>query len=200
MRTPWRFVADLVSRKPKPHRDDESPAVVPKTIALEYKSVPDDEHPGPNETAVARSVEAGSEAQVEAKLPEPEIDLADAGTGASGSAEADAVSADIEEPADLPISQQPEETSSAPMQAEAVEPLVTPAPARRKKVKPIAEPAVSAEQTGDVVPAATGGPRSFTDEMTDLNTEVDALRRELAKKLTEQNAQLRKMLARFDAR
>jgi hypothetical protein len=38
------------------------------------------------------------------------------------------------------------------------------------------------------------------DEMADLDAEVDALRRQLAKKLSEQNAQLRKMLARFDPR
>lgn len=36
--------------------------------------------------------------------------------------------------------------------------------------------------------------------MADLNAEVAALRRQLAKKLIEQNQQLRKMLARFDGR
>jgi hypothetical protein len=36
--------------------------------------------------------------------------------------------------------------------------------------------------------------------MADLDAEIDALRRQLVRKLSEQNAQLRKMLARFDAK
>ncbi|MBB3289185.1 MULTISPECIES: hypothetical protein [unclassified Rhizobium] len=48
--------------------------------------------------------------------------------------------------------------------------------------------------------AAAAGPRSLTNEMADLDAEVATLRRQLAKKLIEQNAQLRKILASFDAR
>jgi len=77
---------------------------------------------------------------------------------------------------------------------------VKPASTRRKKVEPIAEPAVSVNQAGDVVLAVAADPKSFMDEMADLDAEVDALRRQLARKLVEQNAQLRKMLARFDVR
>ncbi|NRP90453.1 hypothetical protein GFPCMMHI_06380 [Ensifer adhaerens] len=75
-----------------------------------------------------------------------------------------------------------------------------PVPTRRKKVAPILEPVVSVDQTGDVAHAVAAAPKSFIDEMADLDAEVDALRRQLAEKLIEQNAQLRKMLARFDVR
>ncbi len=200
MRTPWRFVAELVSRKPKPQSQNESPIVAPETMDLEYKPVPEDEHPGPNETAVDRSIEAGSEAQVEASLPEADTDPTDAGTAAPITAEAPVVSTNIEEPAALSTSQQPEEKSPAPTQTDAAETLVKPAPARRKKVKPIVEPAVPVEPTGEDAPIAAVGPKSFMDEMADLDAEVGALRRQLAKKLIAQNAQLHKMLARFDAR
>jgi len=77
---------------------------------------------------------------------------------------------------------------------------VKPVPTRRKKVAPVVEAVVSVDQTGDVAHAVAAGPKSFIDEMADLDAEVDALRRQLAEKLIEQNAQLRKMLARFDVR
>jgi hypothetical protein len=62
------------------------------------------------------------------------------------------------------------------------------------------EPVVSVAQTDEVAPAVAAGPNSFADDMANLDVEVAALRRQLAKKLIEQNAQLRKMLARFDGR
>uniref|UniRef100_UPI003100E395 hypothetical protein n=1 Tax=Neorhizobium sp. EC2-8 TaxID=3129230 RepID=UPI003100E395 len=176
MRTPWRFVADLVSRKPKTHGHDESPAVIPKTTALEYKPVPDEEPPGLGGTAVEASSVSGSEVQVEASLLEPD-------TGPT-----DAV-------APAPVAEAP-----APTPTQAAETLVKPAPAPRKKVEPIIEPVASIGTTFEEAPAVAAGPKSFVDEMTDLDAEVDALRHQLAKKLIEQNAQLRKMLARFDAR
>lgn len=199
MKTPWRFVADLVSRKPKPHSHDGSPAVEAKTIALEYKPISEEDQSPRDETAVDRSAKSGSDAQVETSLLEPDA-VASAIETEAPVAEAPAVEARLEEPAVLPISQQREEEGSAPTQTEAAETLVKPEPARRRKVKPIAEPAASSNQTDEVAPAVAVGPKSFTDEMADLDTEVDALRRQLAKKLIEQNAQLRKMLARFDGR
>ncbi|WP_144578807.1 hypothetical protein [Agrobacterium sp. DE0009] len=75
-----------------------------------------------------------------------------------------------------------------------------PASARRKKVEAIVEPAASVGTALEQPLAVAAGPKSLTDEMADLNAEVAALRRQLAKKLIEQNQQLRKMLARFDGR
>jgi hypothetical protein len=199
MRTPWRFVADLVSRKPKTHGHDESAAVAPKTIALEYKPVPEEEQPGLDAAAVDRSAEPGSEAQLEASPQEPHTNPSEVGT-ASVAAEAPAAAVGIEEPANLATTQRAEETSPASPRTKAAETPVKPASARRKKVEPIVEPTASVGTVLEESPAVAAGPRSFTDEMADLDAEVDALRRQLAKKLVEQNAQLRRMLARFDVR
>ena len=193
-------MADLVSRKPKPDSHDENPAVAPKTIALEHKPSPEEEQPFHDETAVDRSAESGSKAQVEASPLEPDAGSTDTETAAPVAAEAPAGRVGDEDPAALYTSQQPEEKSPAPTPAEAAETLVNRAPARRKKINPTVERVVSATQTDEVAPAVAAGPKSFMDEIADLDAEVDALRRQLAKKLVEQNAQLRKMLARFDGR
>jgi hypothetical protein len=194
MRTPWRFVADLVSRKPKPDGHGENPAVAPKTIALEYKPVPEEE------TTVDRAAEPGSEAEVEASVVEPDTGSEDTETAASVVADAPAASADGDGPAALLTPLQAEQEAPASTPTEAAETLVKRAPTRRNKIDPDVEPVVSTIQTDEVTPAVAAGPKSFTDEMADLDVEVDALRRQLAKKLIEQNAQLRKMLARFDPR
>ena len=186
-------MADLVSRKPKPDSHDESPAVAPKTIALEYKHVPEEE------TAVDRAAEPG-EAEVEASVVEPDAGSADTETAAPVIADAPPASVGNDEPATLLTPLQAEEKARAPTPTEAAETLVKRAPARRNKIDPAVEAGVSTTQTDEDAPAAAAGPKSLTDEMADLDAEVAALRRQLAKKLIEQNAQLRKMLARFDGR
>ncbi|MFP3547165.1 hypothetical protein SB748_27480 [Rhizobium sp. SIMBA_035] len=200
MKMPWRFVADLVSRKPKTDGHDESASVAPKAIALEHKPAPGAEQPGFDATAVDRSAEPGFEMQVEASPPEPDTNPSEVGTAASVAAEASAAAVGTEDPANLATTQRAEETSPSSPRTKAAETPVKPAPARRKKVDLIVEPPPSAGPGLDEYPAAAAGPRSFTNEMVDLDAEVDALRRQLARKLGEQNAQLRKMLARFDMR
>lgn len=193
-------MADLVSRKPKPDSHDEGPAVAPKTIALEYKPSPEEEQPGLDATVVDRSVEFVSEAQVEAGLPDPDAGSTDTETAAPVAAQAPAGQVGEEELAALLPPQQPKENSPAPTPTESYETPVKRAPARRKKIDRAVEPGVPTTQTDEDAPAVAAGPKSFTDEMADLDAEVDALRRQLAKKLVEQNAQLRKMLVRFDGR
>ncbi len=200
MRTPWRFVADLVSRKPKPDSHNESPAVAPKTIALEYRPYLEEEHPGIEPAVPDRSAEADSEAQVGANLPDPDTGSTNIETATPVAAKAPAAPAGNEEPAALLSSQKPAEKPAAPAPTQAANALVERAPAHRNKTKPIVEPVVSVAQTDEVAPAVAAGPKSFADEMANLDVEVAALRRQLAKKLIEQNAQLRKMLARFDGR
>jgi hypothetical protein len=193
-------VADLVSRKPKPDSHDESPAAAPKTDALEYKPSPEDEQTPHDETAVDRSAESGSEAQVEASPLQPDAGSGEAEMAAPVAAEAPAGQLGDEEPAALLTPLQAEEKPPAPTPTAAAEPLVKGAPVRRKNFSPAVEPVVSVAQTDEAAPAVAAGPKSLADEMADLGAEVDVLRRQLAKKLIEQNAQLRKMLARFDAR
>ena len=193
-------MADLVSRKPKPHGRDESPAIEPKTIALEYKPVPEEKQPGLDATVVDRSAEPVSEAQVETSQPEPDTNPGEVGTAASVAAEASAAAVGTEESANLATTPRAEETSPASPKTKAAETPVKPASARRRKVEPIVKPTASVGTALEKTPAVAAGPKSSTDEMADLDAEVAALRRQLAKKLVEQNAQLRKMLARFDVR
>ncbi|HHV68513.1 MAG TPA: hypothetical protein GXX48_12830 [Ochrobactrum intermedium] len=189
-------MADLVSRKPKP----ESTPVAAKTIALEYKPVPEEEHPDTKPAAVDRSAEAAADVQIEVSLHDQDTWSTNIEAAAPVAAEAPAASLDEEEPAALLTPQQPEEKSPAPTLTEVAETLVKRAPARQKNINSTVEPVVSATKTDEVAPDVAAGPRSFMDEMADLDAEVDALRRQLAKKLIEQNAQLRRMLARFDRR
>jgi len=202
MRTPWRFVADLVSRKPKPNSQDESPAAAPKTIALEYRPAPEEEHPSPETPAVALVPATVVEETSPAPHADQEPATAVGETAPPIEDDVAEVPVAVAKPAERSAPPRLEEKSFAPVPArtETAEALVKPASTRRKKVEPIAEPAVSVNQAGDVVLAVAADPKSFMDEMADLDAEVDALRRQLARKLVEQNAQLRKMLARFDVR
>jgi len=193
MKTPWRFVADLVSRKPKPHGHDVNPAVEPKTIALEYKPTPDEEQAGREATTVDSAAAPSSEAQAKARPLRSGADPTEAATP-SAAAKAPSVSVDVKEPLSLATVQRAGKTVRTRPRAEGAGTLVKPAPGRRKKVEPIVELAAS------IGTAIAPGPKPFTDEMIDLDAEVAALRRQLAKKLVEQNAQLRKMLARFGSR
>lgn len=193
-------MADLVSRKPKPQSHDESTAGASKTIALEYKPVHEEAQHTLDETAGDRSVQPGAEAQVEASVPAPDAASEKAETSAPIAAEAPAAHVGIEEPTNISAPHQLEDKSASPTRIPAVETSLKPSPTRRKTVEAIVKPVVSADPTGHVAPAVVTAPQSFMDEMADLDAEVDALRRQLAKKLIEQNAQLRKMLARFDVR
>lgn len=189
-------MTDLVSRKPKP----ESAAVAPKTIALEYKPVHEEDQPTLHKTAGDRSAQPGAEAQAEASVPALDAVSKDTETSAPVAAEAPAALVGIQEPTNISAPQQLEDKSASPTPIPAVETRLKASPTRRKKVQAIVKPVVSADPTGQVAPAVATAPKSFTDEMADLDAEVDALRRQLATKLIEQNAQLRKMLARFDVR
>jgi hypothetical protein len=87
-----------------------------------------------------------------------------------------------------------EETPTVDALAERVD---TPQLKRRKTARAFVKQPTPSRQTED---NASAVPKSLIDEMADLDAEIDALRRQLVRKLSEQNAQLRKMLARFDAK
>jgi hypothetical protein len=200
MRTPWRFVADLVSRKPKAEGNDEVRAVAPDTIALEYKPAAEEPHSDEEAIVVAQTAEHAEANVEEAKAvlpsdPEPADDDAAETVPSIGQA-APEISGEAPEP-----------TASPPMPVEPVDPPIEaekapakPAPTRAKKIAPVAEPVAPAGKSDVSAPTIPAGPKSVLDEMAKLDADVAELRRQLAKKLTEQNAQLRKMLSRFDAR
>ena len=197
MKTPWRFVADLVSRKPKAEGSGEVRAVAPDTMTLEYK--PDVEEPHIDEEA---TVPAQTAEQAEANVQNAEAVLRSDSEPAADNA-AETVSA-LEIPGEAPeptaAPHVPVEQSRAPIETDEVPEKR--APARAKETAPVADLVAFIEQAdeGGAVPALASGPKSLLDEMAELDADVAELRRQLATKLTEQNAQLRKMLARFDPR
>ncbi|MNL43743.1 hypothetical protein D3C87_1662700 [compost metagenome] len=77
------------------------------------------------------------------------------------------------------------------------EPVDIPQLKRRKTTRAFVQQLTPSSQTED---NASAVPKSLMHEMADLDAEIDALRRQLVRKLSEQNAQLRKMLARFDTK
>ncbi|AYD05269.1 hypothetical protein [Neorhizobium sp. NCHU2750] len=202
MRTPWRFVADLVSRKPKTETLNEREAVAPEAIALEYHPPAEDQsreaNPQPVEqdatetaqTAVQLSPEGAKAADISSVTsvgdePTERVDIAEPAAAADAPEDSDVTAA--AEPGAAPAQMVSEESAEpAPDRPAATGPLA-------KQDKPTTEPVGEA-------PVTPTGPKSVLDEMADLDAEVAALRRQLAKKLSEQNAQLRKMLARYDAR
>lgn len=186
-------MADLVSRKPKADDHKDAPGAR-EAIALEYKPEPEEAHSASEVAEVAQPAEP-LEMRVVDVAPEPPSDLEPApdlvDTAPSIEDEACAVPGEVAEPTATPV---------VPVPVEPVEAPAKHAPSRANKIEPIVEPVVSvALSDGDAAARATG-PKSILDEMRELDGDVAALRRQLATKLTEQNVQLRKMLARFDAR
>ena len=193
-------MADLVSRKPKLHTRDESVASEPKAIALEQKPVAEEKQPRLGATTIAHSAAPASEARAEESRPKPETNPNQVDTTASVAAETSAIAVGDGEPVSLSTLQQDEKASLGSAEAEVPKAATKVATTRRNRVASLVEPTASVRTAAEEPPAAVAGPRSLTVEMADLDSEVDALRRQLAKKLIEQNAQLRKMLARFDPR
>lgn len=201
MKTPWRFVADLVSRKPKTHSHGKASAAAPTTLALEYKPTsqenPDIETAADDAIPATRVEEISTTPLLEAESP-PAI----VGTAPSIEEGVPDASVAVAEPAARPTSPQQEEVPSPAAQTfpATAETPVKPVQARRTKVEPITDLLAYEGRPGEVAPAVAAGPKSLTEEMADLDAEVDVLRRQLAVKLAEQNAQLRRMLARFEGR
>lgn len=186
MRTPWRFVADLVSRKPKADRSEAATSIPDEIKALEY-------HPAggaPTEALDGRAADQPGPAVPEddpqpfalpGEVPHPQTDALVVSPAEIGAGE--------------PIESTP--ISSADTADEAATEIPRRAP---KKTTRSVLPELSRRSEDREPPAAFDGVKTLVDEMTELDLEVVSLRRELAKRLNEQNAQLRRMLARFDAR
>ena len=222
MRTPWRFVADLVSRKPQASSVDAGKPASGEIKALEYQPI-SEAKTAPPPVAEQPIIE------LDANEREPAADKAVTLPGSESPGEA--TKAESAEPetvgAEAPAAEGPEVERSDIEQTDA--PNTTPSvsdvsvdglvdddaislpdpvepknseqkpskPRRQAKraPRPASAPADDAPRAANAAPPAA--PRTFFEEMTDLDTEVAELRNQLAKKLVEQNAQLKKMLDRF---
>jgi hypothetical protein len=199
MRTPWRFVADLVSRKPKADHSG-APGSAPKEInALDYNpgDEPDreiDSTPAQKSGGVGPAQEPETQATAPALVPEPATEDTNVSPPEIDTATV------IEEATSPSPAIASVETALAATADNAIDVAV------KKTVQARNKPSAPAPQASSDVPAvveapaAPVGPKTFVEEMAALDLEVAALRRELAKKLRTQNAQLRRMIARFDGR
>ncbi|OWV72337.1 hypothetical protein ATY76_05760 [Rhizobium sp. R339] len=179
MKTPWRFLADLTSRR-RPAK--------------------------PEENSTGRSADAEASESEAKSAPAVPSDAAASGAHVSGdrsptiSSETESVydaGAASEPPVDAEEVQSPAPADRRPPHVEAVKSGTGAKPQR----KPPAKRQGSAKRTqADVVaksPAASSRD-PFFDDVASLDEEIRALRSELAQKLHRQNAQLKKMLERFD--
>lgn len=180
MASPWKFLARLVSPRRQQKKDDRSfkdvtpdvPAIVGPTDAPVIESLHIADQPVLEQSQPAE--------RADADLPEPEQsdqsrgsvqDFANSGSGKRGAAP-DPVSSD----GDIAASRLEGAAESAPAKRET---------RTRKNVL------AAASEVSPVVP-------SVSDGMVNLDEEIALLRTQLAGKLRLQNAQLKKMLARFE--
>jgi len=193
MKTPWRFFIEMASgRKAAPAQlalptsevKPEDPASVAERLSLRVSVAtigePDriDEAPAIPEPLTTSHEAVAEPSQTLALLPRDENEFSEA-----GEAEPDRPRMD--------------DIASAP--ANEVGASSQPKTSRRAKQsgKPVAETAVI---TGDGQSAHQLPSRgsAYFDDVAGLNDEIRQLRAALARKLSSQNAQLRKMLERFD--
>jgi hypothetical protein len=205
MRTPWRFVADLVSRKPNVDTREEHPTAAREPIALEHQPEKTDAHPEIEVQSAEQPVEIAAEERLDAARRNNSASLEHVQISDEASVpavdEVSAISADAKDSAAIDATAEITEIVAAQEETPTVGALAAPVDIpqlkRRKTTRAFVQQPTPSSQTKD---NASAVPKSLMHEMADLDAEIDALRRQLVRKLSEQNAQLRKMLARFDTK
>lgn len=178
MKPPWKFLADLVSRRKPADIAEPSPPPDRKLIEIKARpaklpqltSQPDDfGRSGADSEVLAKATTA---AAVESGVEQDEPAEA-AGEGTSSV---------FQPPATVDVSKS--RKAGRPRQA------------RGDRAKPVQPHAPAANEVRHVETAVSEDP--FLDEATSLDSEIRQLRDQLAQKLRLQNDQLKKMLERFE--
>ncbi|MEX2697067.1 hypothetical protein [Rhizobium mongolense] len=198
MKSPWRFLADLTSRRKtqasplvpaapeKPAEDQAGDQDLSATIAAST-----DHSVGTTDVAAASPV---SPSPVVSTTVEPsEV--------ASYLPSERAV--DIVEPEVVIERPDPTPVAIAPANHGDVEALSTPSKTRSKRIKPGSVQRVTQspfKSSNLQVASLPAQPLTFLEEVAVLDEEIAALKAALARKLKLQNAQLSKMIERFDIR
>ncbi|GGG06291.1 MULTISPECIES: hypothetical protein [Rhizobium] len=194
MKTPWRFLSDLVSRKSE-DRPVEQITKASAVVAIEH--YPEEEVPPSSAVSVENPVEA------ETNLAAQEVEATEIAL-AVPVVEGDAIEQSLE-PVEMDFSAEPEalpkeqasEFDDAGDVAEdaalATAPKAT-ATKRRGRAAPAASPiGLPREQEPD----QSSVKKTAYDEMIELDQEILELRQLLSKKLIIQNAQLKTLLDRY---
>lgn len=197
MRTPWKMLADLVSGKspkdetetePKVGADETTPPVgdANKTAASA------DATPAAVEDGVAASPVPKTASGPDAAIERATLD--DAGTVTTPADEL----APFEKKAALASPSTARDEPDKP----AARRRVVKAPASVKAKRPVVKREEERRTLPAVDPVKDAVPRvkSHSDEMVDLDRDIEELRKQLAVKLKLQNAQLRKLIDRYKSR
>ncbi len=205
MKTPWRFLTDLVSRKSdvpdvSPAARDEIKAVnhveTSVTAVKEPEDGPSDRH---GEESVAVAVETLPEELADQGAPD-EIDTGSAidmvpeddnGAIAESPSEEQLDTGHVDVPDRIPSEISADESVASGKESYS----------KRKARAKSSNDGAGGERQAEVlepVVSATSPEKSAFDELVALDTEISVLRAALAKKLSVQNEQLRRMLARYD--
>ncbi|SCB61583.1 hypothetical protein GA0061105_12027 [Rhizobium aethiopicum] len=194
MKTPWKFLAELTSRRRAARGPESSIGHDTDPAALHHEAEQTPAPPSTEDSASAEYNEAVPVEQVASALterqdsgeavqaPEPPVDGDDVWTPAPSEARHSDASAP-----------EPNETSIKARRG--------PPPSRRQRTKGAQASATArraaANHEGQSVPLSSAGD-AFFDEVASLDEDIKKLRSELARKLQLQNAQLKTMLKRFD--
>jgi hypothetical protein len=201
MKTPWRFLADLVSRKPP-----AAPTLRPRheIRSLEFRPVEKDDV-GPiligevsKEDDDARLVGAAPIINDTKTVIAPDV------TEAIVASDHASLSSSTSEmiPSAVPVGEEGLAAALSLSELVAVDPddKARQQPAPKRKIKDARQ---NLDETGtplDGIAAKPAAPKTFSEEMTDLDQEIRSLRKQLAGKLTQQNAYLNRMLKRYEKR
>lgn len=181
MASPWKFLASLVSPRRQPKQDDSAiEAVKPDVLAIA----------GLTETTVEASRHIADHLAVEQPQPVDRSDAVAIAPEPSDDTRNDTAGV-LENDSDK-LEQAP--GTVLPDVGAIVEKVEETAEAKRPERKTRAKKIEAAAVVFQVSPVAA----SVSDEMASLDEEIAALRTQLASKLRLQNAQLKRMLARFE--
>jgi len=202
MKTPWRFVADLVWRKPKADVSGEHRPLTTKTMALESRPAIEEKVEQGEAASPELVVDVGQQEETEAQISAPDLipeAVAQSEQADSPSAE-HSISVVVEDTVSAPEPVEHRNTAPADEKQETFDVEALQKPTTPKKPRPAVLNETTESMADAASPVPAEKPKTNVEEIAALDAEVEVLRRQLSKKLIEQNAQLRKMLARFETR
>ncbi|MBB3918691.1 hypothetical protein [Rhizobium fabae] len=197
MKTPWKFLVELTSRRrPAKGREnsighatdlqapDHEAEQTPEPSSTESSASANHDEAVPVEQAPAASNEREDSPQAGQALARP-ADDEEAWSAIPNEARHSDTSADL--PTRISETSEKSQRKPPPQRRER---------AKRTQATVVAQSAVATHEGQCVQPSSS--PDAFFDEMASLDEDIKKLRSELARKLQLQNAQLKKMLKRFD--
>jgi hypothetical protein len=194
MRTPWKFLSDLVSRKASEDPNSAQDKNAPDLTAIEYHPAAENEIAGAADRSIdpAPGAPDAQQTVTAATDPAPEPDVSDETV----------ISADGVRDAAIDIAKDSDPSADArPFGDATKDEPVSPPPAKARQTRTSPKPA--AAQSAVHVPEESTQPqpvveKTVLEQIMEVDDEISELRGLLAQKLARQNAQLRKMLERYE--